>query len=349
MCFEMTPNRIIFLFDVVEQGGVNLRAIRQAKGLRQFFPSNVEIEFVYFNYGHTPTFDPEFKFSKFTFGIAKQLVLTQKKTLIICLSGRAFLKILLLKALNENIKSAIIQAVPIELPGIKNIKNFFRKFFVKTTYRFAEKVISVSIELNSIMQNYVTPSNCVYCPNPVLITMGKKAVKTENSQLRKVIAIGRLDYQKDYHLMIEAISNTNSELILEIFGEGPGRSELEAQIASLKLENKVVLKGYNPDILQLIDSYDLFVMTSRWEGLPSAYLEAQMFGIPSVCIVCPTGIMEINAQSKRGEILELRDPTLLAEAIDRQIIKSKKINKKLIEYYSIANTTKELAKIIDEI
>jgi glycosyltransferase involved in cell wall biosynthesis/SAM-dependent methyltransferase len=98
-------------------------------------------------------------------------------------------------------------------------------------------------------------------------------------------SLGRLTPQKGYDELIAAAARLlprHPEVRLVIFGEGAERPALQALIALHRLEERVLLAGYAPDTANLLAALDLFVCSSRWEGLPLVVLEAMLAGVPVV-------------------------------------------------------------------
>lgn len=126
--------------------------------------------------------------------------------------------------------------------------------------------------------------------NPTYIEYNQYPFNKETDN--RIIAVGRLNKQKNYPLLINAFSiihNNFPDLVLEIYGDGPMREELEGLISSLKLDNHVKLMGTYRDILDRIYGSKLFVMSSDYEGMPNALIEAMCLGITCICSDCPCG------------------------------------------------------------
>lgn len=136
---------------------------------------------------------------------------------------------------------------------------------------------------------------------------------------KKIVNIGRLDSQKNQKLLINsfaAVLEKYPDYILEIYGEGKLKEDLEKQIENLNLQNKVFLKGVVKGILNSIYNASLFILSSDFEGMPNALMEAMALGIPSISTDCrPGGAREIINNGEDGFIVPIQDEKLLKEKI----------------------------------
>lgn len=136
---------------------------------------------------------------------------------------------------------------------------------------------------------------------------------------KKAISVGRLDAQKGYDLLIDSWSKVvekNSEWILEIFGEGHDFFKLSEKIKKMKLEKKVILKGVTKDIEKEYLDSSLYIMTSRYEGLPLVLLEALACGLPAVSFDCQSGPKDIIKDGVTGFLVESNNILELAQKIN---------------------------------
>jgi glycosyltransferase involved in cell wall biosynthesis len=126
--------------------------------------------------------------------------------------------------------------------------------------------------------------------------------------------IGRLTEQKGVEYLLDAAALLLSRRILHrlvIVGDGPLRPQLEAKAASLNLTN-VTFVGYRRDISGLLQSFDLFVLPSLWEGLPVSLLEAMASGCPVVASRVG-GSEEAVLDGTTGYLVAPRDVEALAD------------------------------------
>lgn len=112
---------------------------------------------------------------------------------------------------------------------------------------------------------------------------------------KKIIAMGRLNNQKGFDLLIEAWSKLESDFKdweVNIFGDGALKEQLQKQIDNKNLK-KIFLRGYSKDVAKDMADASIFVLTSRYEGFGLVLLEAQALGLPCVSFDCKEGPSEI--------------------------------------------------------
>jgi glycosyltransferase involved in cell wall biosynthesis len=136
-----------------------------------------------------------------------------------------------------------------------------------------------------------------------------------------VIAAGMLAEWKGFADLIAAFAEVRTPARLIILGEGPLRSELEAQIATLGIGDRVKLTGHTTNALAHFARSDVFVLSSRVEGLPNVLVEAMMCGCTPVSTDCPTGPREVLDGGRYGALVPVGDRPALARAIDHALAK----------------------------
>lgn len=153
-------------------------------------------------------------------------------------------------------------------------------------------------------------------PNPVVDAVMPEA-PVPNLALR-LASIGRLADVKRFDLMIDAFALVRAQLpeaSLTIFGDGPARAALEAQIGRLGLDDAVALPGFAPDVTERIKASDMFICSSRREGFGNAIVEAMAAGVPVVSVDCPVGPEVLLDGGSAGRLVRDHTPAALSHAI----------------------------------
>jgi len=135
------------------------------------------------------------------------------------------------------------------------------------------------------------------------------------------IAVGRLAEIKNHGLMLRAfheVIKAGLSARLLIVGDGPERKNIEDYLHQNQLEGKVVLLGFRSDIGELLGEADIFVLTSRYEGISVALLEAMRAGLPAIATRVG-GIPETVRDGRTGLLVGLDDLPSLTQAMKRLI------------------------------
>jgi glycosyltransferase involved in cell wall biosynthesis len=132
-----------------------------------------------------------------------------------------------------------------------------------------------------------------------------------------LLAVGRLSPQKDFECLLRAFAAVRASTAarLLILGEGPERPRLEALVRELGLGSDVQLPGWVGNPYPYMARSDLFVLSSRWEGLPTVLIEALYCGLRIVSTDCPSGPNEILDGGRFGSLVPVGDAGALAAAI----------------------------------
>lgn len=152
--------------------------------------------------------------------------------------------------------------------------------------------------------------------NEDVLSPGKLPEKKE----KRVVSVGRLEYVKGYDLLIEAFSRVSAsypDWELVIYGEGSYRSELEQKIASLGLGERIRLPGADLHAYRRVRSAEVFVLSSRSEGMPNTLLEAMASGVCCIAADCPNGPREIVTPEVDGLLIEPENVQALSAALER--------------------------------
>lgn len=193
-------------------------------------------------------------------------------------------------------------------PILKTIQRFRADLWEKTIKHYNKFVVLTEEDKTQ----WKSLNNIVVIPNFI------KSEPSQTSLLNNstVISVGRADYQKGFDLLIKAwsyIHNDFPEWKLNIVGGGD-KSELQRLIGEYHLVGSAILKPATPDIANEYLNSSLYVMSSRYEGLPLVLLEAMSYGLPIISFRCPCGPKDILSNSF-STLVEPNDVRALANAI----------------------------------
>lgn len=136
------------------------------------------------------------------------------------------------------------------------------------------------------------------------------------SDQKIIVSVGRLEPQKNQKILISAFSNVKRDFPdykLVICGEGSLRKQLEEQIENLGLQESVKLPGTISNVHNYIKDASLFVLSSDYEGIPNALMEAMAIGLPCISTDCsPGGAKELITDGENGLIVPCNQADLLA-------------------------------------
>jgi glycosyltransferase involved in cell wall biosynthesis len=128
------------------------------------------------------------------------------------------------------------------------------------------------------------------------------------------LTAGRLDPVKNYPTLLSAIAQLPQQARLVIAGSGPLQTELLALSTNLGLESRIRFLGFKQDVRKWMHAADAFVLSSRWEGLPMALLEAAACALPAVATDVP-GTREVVVHGQTGWLAPAGDASALATAM----------------------------------
>ena len=169
-------------------------------------------------------------------------------------------------------------------------------------------------------------SNIMVIPNPITINQGIRSDCTT----KKAIAVGRYTYQKGFDLLIKAwkeVYQKHPDWELNIYGGGE-KEEYQSLAKELGLQNVVKCNGPVSNISDKYLENSIFVLSSRFEGLPLVLMEAMSSGLAPVAFTCPCGPKDIITDQENGLLCENGNITELAAKIC-QLIEDEKLRAKM--------------------
>ena len=185
--------------------------------------------------------------------------------------------------------------------------------------RFA-KIVTVSDSIQQYIRDEIgiAPSRMLTVHNGIK-TQGIPIARKDNGEIR-CITVGRLAEVKNQTMMIRAFHAAdcrNAKLYL--VGDGPERAKLAALSRELGIEDRVVITGFRQDVSDLLAQSDIFLMSSHYEGISIAVLEAMRAGLP--VIGTSVGGMAETVKPDTGILVAANDVAAMADAI-RSLIHS---------------------------
>jgi len=137
-----------------------------------------------------------------------------------------------------------------------------------------------------------------------------------------ILGVGRHYPQKGFDTLLRAFARVRQETParLVILGEGPERPNLERLASELGVAADVDMPGFDPNPFRYMKRAGVFVLSSRYEGLPNVLIQAMACGCPVVSTDCPNGPAEILDGGRYGALVPVDDVEAMARAIVRALL-----------------------------
>ena len=139
----------------------------------------------------------------------------------------------------------------------------------------------------------------------------------------EIVTCGRLTEQKNQKMLIDAFAKVQRDYpfaTLKIYGEGALRESLQKQIEDLHLEDKAFLMGATNNVVEALRTADLFVLSSDYEGMPNALMEAMAAGVPCISTDCPCGGPQELLNGNKEFLSEVKDTEDMRNHIELMLI-----------------------------
>lgn len=330
--------KVVFYLDNLKGGGVQRRTMRLLKGIVEqsegrFIELNLVINQVA---GENINMVPaEVNLHVLGGKAGRQLndslesvLISLTPDIVVCCMGQQFIQAIKHKdKLPDSCRWYIIQAVPVNLVANSWFSNLIRNLAIRYFYPKADKVICVSKDVQSTVDRLGLQRKTLTIYNPVvsenLLDLSNKPAEHDffSKEYTVLVAAGRLNVQKDYFTLIKAfcllkkMNANNISFKLLILGGGELLEKINSLVNDLGLQDDVDLIGFVDNPYKYIKKSDLFVMSSLWEGLPNAMIEALAIGKKIVSTDCVAGPREILETGKYGTLVPMQNPEALANGI----------------------------------
>tara|TARA_B100001250_G_scaffold296870_1_gene258397 strand:+ start:7287 stop:8381 length:1095 start_codon:yes stop_codon:yes gene_type:complete len=216
-------------------------------------------------------------------------------------------------------------------------KNWVKRNIFKIFLNFADKIMVNSEQFKKdLKKEFNVNAICIYNPlntNEIIQKSKKRSLSIFNSNKKiKILNIGRFVDQKDQITLLRSLNYIKNDINYEavIVGKGILKASLKNYIIKNKLKDKVKLINFVENPYNYIKQADLFILTSKFEGLPNVLLEALVLKKFSISSNCRTGPKEILLNGKGGLLFKVGN--------------SKELSKKIIYYSKNKNKCNKLLK-----
>lgn len=203
------------------------------------------------------------------------------------------------------------------------LRDKLNEYYTRQRFRIIEKYSDAVIALTHADAKAWSKASRVYViPN---IT-GSLLSESSQCDSCRVIAAGRLTYQKGFDRLVSAwckVHSKHPDWVLDIYGEGVCRDRLQKQIEDNDLESTVTLHPFSKEISREYLNSSIFVLSSHYEGFGLVLTEAMGCGLPCISFDCPCGPSEIIKDGEDGFLIRNGDIEGFADAICR-LIKNEK-------------------------
>ncbi|MEX0685073.1 MAG: glycosyltransferase [Balneolales bacterium] len=241
--------------------------------------------------------------------------------------------------------------------------SWWRKYLYRKLYKKADHYVAVSKGVKEDLMEFYKLENesisVIY--NPVvdqkMIDASKQEVThcwlSNKDRTPVIIGMGRIHPQKGFEDLIEAFSLVQSKIKSKLIIFGSIDSEeyfksLKRQVMDLNLDQDIEFAGFIDNPYKYLSKASVFVLSSKYEGLPGVLIQAMACGCPIVSTDCPYGPKEILNGDRYGKLVEVGNARMMADAII-ETLNSPTDKAKVRErasIYSIDNSVSEYLNLI---
>lgn len=199
-------------------------------------------------------------------------------------------------------------------------KGLLRWLLLRRTTHLVVQTVRIKDFYSAKLQSRTT-----IIPNPVT---DKVFSLTPTLKQKRIIAVGRLAYQKNYPMMFRAFAKVHHDFPdwqLVVYGNGPQKDEIRGVIERLGMEGHIILAGKSDHVVEEMNKSSLFVMSSGYEGMSNALLEAVCVGLP-VISTDVSGARDLITEGVNGYIVPVGNERALTLALSSMLSSPEKMD-----------------------
>lgn len=199
-------------------------------------------------------------------------------------------------------------------------KSLLRWLLLRRTTHLVVQTVRIKDFYSAKLQSRTT-----IIPNPVT---DKVFSLTPTLKRKRIIAVGRLAYQKNYPMMFRAFAKVHHDFPdwqLVVYGNGPQKDEIRGVIERLGMEGHIILAGKSDHVVEEMNKSSLFVMSSDYEGMSNALLEAVCVGLP-VISTDVSGARDLITEGVNGYIVPVGNERALTLALSSMLSSPEKMD-----------------------
>ena len=194
--------------------------------------------------------------------------------------------------------------------------NRIMHFIMKKLFAMADGFVFQTRDAQKYFNNIIKCNSKIIL-NPIDDSFINSSISKK--RVNEIVTVGRIVDQKNHFLLIDSymlFSKKHPDYILKIYGNGINKEKLQKYIDENKMHSKILLMGNVSNVKKHIIDSSLFILSSNYEGLPNALMEAMALGLPCISTDCPCGgpRMIINNRNN-GILVPLNNKESMANAM----------------------------------
>lgn len=238
----------------------------------------------------------------------------------ICITEKADV---LISFMQEPNFRAVLATLGLKTKTIVSVRNDPKKEYSGIAGRFISRIILPMAE-GCVFQTQEAklwfPEKLQKKSAIILNAVAESFFEAHRRETANTVAIGRLTAQKNHDLLIRAFAGVASKYPTEkllIYGDGERKEHLTKLIETMGLKERVCLMGTTSQVEQVLTQASIFVLSSDYEGLPNALMEAMAVGVPIISTDCPCGGPKaLIEDGENGLLVPVGDEEEMAKALN---------------------------------